>query len=240
VLRSLGRGAPTAGEWRGATLAGLPLVVLGMGGIAVSVARVPSGLVALVMASVPLWMALLDRLWGGRLSASEVLGVLVGAAGVLLVSVRGALGADRTGALVVVFAAACYALGCVLTRRLAQPKGLLAPAAQMLVGGVVLLIGSAAVSERASTPTAASVAALVYVTALGTLFAYSVLSDLLRNARPALATSYTYVNPVIALLLGATLGREPITASDVVGLVLVIAAVGLIALRSAARPGKIP
>src|SRR6185369_8061000 len=125
VLRLRGAPAPSRAEWRGATIAAMPLLVGGMGGAAIALGRVPSGLAALVFGSVPLWTSLFDCAFGGRLRRLEIVGLVVGLAGVLLVSLRGALRADPVGAAMIVAAAASYALGCVATRRLTLPKGTL-------------------------------------------------------------------------------------------------------------------
>jgi drug/metabolite transporter (DMT)-like permease len=245
ALRARGAPAPSARQWGAATLAALPLLGLGMGGVAVALTRVPSGLAALVFGSVPLWTSLLDRLWGGRLARAEIAGLALGFAGVALVSARGGLSADPAGAALLLASAMSYSLGCVLTRRLPLPPGTLGTAAQMLSGGALLLAASALRGERAGAPSAASVAALAYVIVLGSMVAYSAFGYLLRNARPALATSYAYVNPVVALALGAALGGERPTRADLCGLGLVLAAVALVArgatsAREARRPRPAP
>src|SRR5262249_28730266 len=163
-------------------------------GIAIAVQRAPSGLAALVFGSVPLWTTLFDRLfWGGRLVRAELAGIALGVAGVALVSCRGALESASTAALRPMTAAAAQAPGRVLTGRWPLPPGGLGPATQMLSGGVLLLGASAVLGERASSPPRASVLALAYVVVFGSMLVYSVLAYLLRNARPALATSHAYV-----------------------------------------------
>ncbi len=231
ALRARGACAPPARAWGAAALSSVPLLGMGMGGIAFAVQRMPSGLAALVFGSVPLWAALFDRLWGGRLARGEIAGLLVGAAGVAVVSLRGALRADPAVAAILLVAAAAHALGFVLTRRLPLPPGILGTATQILCGGVILLVASAARGERssASGPGAGSVLALGYLIVFGSMLVYSALGYLLRNARPALASSHAYVNPLVALVLGATLGGERFTLADVLGLGLVLAAVALVA-----------
>jgi drug/metabolite transporter (DMT)-like permease len=230
VLRARGVPAPTRDERRAVVLSAIPLLVTGMGAAAVGIKRVPSGLAALVFGSVPLWTSLIDWLWGGKLRRAEVVGLAVGFAGVALVSVRGGLAADPLGALILLGAAASYALGCVGTRRLGIPRGILGTAAQMLFGGVALLAGSVVRGEPFVAPTARSLGALVYLVVLGSLLAYVAFGYLLRTVRPALATSYAFVNPIVALALGAALAGERFTTADVLGLGLVLAAVSLVAL----------
>jgi drug/metabolite transporter (DMT)-like permease len=232
VLRLRGAAAPTWAELRAAALAAAPLMVFGMGGAAIALQRVPSGLAALVFASVPLWTSLFDWLCGGTMRRVEIAGLLLGLAGVLVVSTRGALAADPAGAMMIVAAAASYAFGCVATRRLTLPSGALGTAAQMIAGGAMLLLGSALRGERGAAPSGGALLALAYLVVFGSMLGYSALGYLLRNARPALATSYAYVNPIVALGLGVALAGERVTRADLLGLALVLAAVALVALGS--------
>jgi drug/metabolite transporter (DMT)-like permease len=234
-LRARGAERPSARAWGAAALSAVPLVVMGLGGIALAVQRMPSGLAALVFGSVPLWTALFDRFWGGRLSRTEVVGLILGALGVAVASLRGALRADPAVAAILLVAAAAHALGFVLTRRLRLPAGILGTATQMLAGGVLLLVVSVARGERAPMPGARSVVALGYVIVLGSMLVYSALGYLLRNARPALASSHAYVNPLVALGLGAAFGGERFTVADVASLCLVLVAVALVALGARGR-----
>jgi drug/metabolite transporter (DMT)-like permease len=238
VLRLRGAAKPTWTELRAAALAALPLIVFGMGGAAVALQRVPSGLAALVFGSVPLWTSLFDWLCGGKIRRLEIGGLVLGLAGVLVVSMRGALRADPLGAVMIVAAAASYSFGCVATRRLKLPAGVLGTAAQMTAGGVLLLVASVVRGERLVAPSGGSVAALAYLVVFGSMLAYSAFGYLLRNTRPALATSYAYVNPIVALALGAALAGERVTRADLAGLALVLGAVAMVALGSRAPGAK--
>jgi drug/metabolite transporter (DMT)-like permease len=189
-----------------------------------------------VFGSVPLWTSIFDALLGGKIRRVEIGGLVLGLAGVLVVSTRGALRADPIGAVMIVGAAASYSLGCVATRRMKLPRGVLGTAAQMTAGGAMLLVASAARGEPLVVPSGGSIAALAYLVVFGSMLAYSAFGYLLRNARPALATSYAYVNPIIALALGVALAGERVTRADLVGLALVLAAVALVALGS--RPSR--
>ncbi len=228
ALRLKGAPRPRRGEWVAAAVSALPLMGTGMGTAAVALVRVPSGLAALVFATVPLWTALFDRLAGGRLRRLEAAGLALGFAGVALVASRGALRVDPAGAALVVLAAASYALGCVATRRAPLAPGVMGTASQMLVGGAILAVASAALGEPLSVPSASSAWALAYLVVFGSLIAYSAFGWLLRNARASLATSHAYVNPVVALTLGAALGGEHFARADFAGLGLVLGAVALV------------
>lgn len=247
VLRVRGTRAPSAAEWRAVALSATPLLVFGMGGGAIGIKRVPSGLAALVFGSVPLWTSLFDRLLGGRLRRVEVLGLAVGFTGVLVVSLQGGLSADPTGAAILLGAAASYALGAVATRRSRLPAGLLGTAAQLLTGGILLLLISVVKGERLpATPAPRAIFALAYLVVLGTLVAYAAFGYLLRTVRPALATSYAFVNPIVALGVGAVLAGERFGTADLAGLALVLSAVGLMAwgarrgAGAAARAVEVP
>lgn len=241
VLRARGAKAPAAGEWRAVVLSATPLLVGGMGGGAIGIKRVPSGLAALVFGSVPLWTSLFDWLLGGRLRRVEVLGLAAGFAGVLVVSLRGGLSSDPAGAAILLGAAASYALGCVATRRLPIPRGLMGTAAQMLTGGILLTALALAKGDRLpEAPSARALGALVYLVVLGSLIAYAAFGWLMKNARPALATSYAFVNPVVALGVGAALGGERFGGADLAGLALVLGAVGLVAWGARTTAGERP
>jgi drug/metabolite transporter (DMT)-like permease len=237
ALRLRGARAPSARQWAVAAISAVPLLCLGMGGIALAVQRMPSGLAALVYGSVPLWTVIFDRLWGGRLARVEVAGIFVGAVGVALVSLRGGLRADTTTACILLVGAAGHALGFVLTRRLPIAGGPIGTASQMVSGGAILLLASLLAGEHAPAPSRACVLALAYVIVFGSMLCYSALGYVLRNARPALASSHSYVNPAVALVLGATLGDERFTRADVLGLGLVLGAVALVAMGARRRRG---
>jgi drug/metabolite transporter (DMT)-like permease len=229
-LRAWGVAPPDARAWRAALASALPLLVTGMGTAAVALQRVPSGVAALMFGTVPLWTAVFHRLHGGKLRKLEIAGLAIGFGGVALVASRGVLGADPAGAALVAFAAASYAFGCVMTRRAKLAPGVMGSASQMLAGGALLGVASLLRGEPLALPPARAVWAVGYLVVLGSLVAYSAFGWLLKNARPALATSYAYVNPVIALALGAALGGERFAPADYAGLVLVLAAVALVAL----------
>jgi drug/metabolite transporter (DMT)-like permease len=140
------------------------------------------------------------------------------------------------GALLLAFAAASYALGCVVTRHAPLAPGVMGTASQMLAGGAVLALASLARGEAIAPVPARAAWAVAYLVLFGSLLAYSAFGWVLKNARPALATSYAYVNPVIALALGVALGGEHFAGSDYAGLGLVLAAVALVALSHRTSP----
>jgi drug/metabolite transporter (DMT)-like permease len=257
IARALGAHAPTRKQLTRALISAVPLLVFGMGTASIAVKHVPSGLVALVFATVPIWTSLFGVAFGERPRAREVLGLALGVSGVALVASRGSLRADPTGLLLAGGAAASYALGCVATRRLPitsastssdDPRAAIAtaclgPSLQMSIGGLLLGPYAYMNGERLTVmPTTASLIALAYLTVFGSILAYTALGFLLQNTRPALATSYAYVNPPVALALGAMFGAERFRGEDFGGLALVLFGVVMIATSraqsaiSSARP----
>ncbi len=231
TLRARGATRPSRAAWRSAALAGGPMMIVGMGGAAVALERAPSGAAALLFGSVPLWTSLLDCLFGGKLKRLELAGLALGLVGVGLVSARGALRADPGVAALLLASALAYALGCVLRKRLALPAGPLGMAMMMLTAAPALLVAGTLRGETFA-PSTTGTLALVYLVIPGTLVGYSALSFLLEHARPALATSYAYVNPIVALILGSLLGGERFGAADLGALALVLVAVAVVALAA--------
>jgi len=238
-LRLRGAPRPSVREWAGAFAVGT-LLVAGNALVSVSEQWVSSGLAAVVIASMPLWAVLLAGLWGEWPSRREWTGLGVGLAGVALLQGGGELRSSPLGAALLVASTWSWALGSMWSRRLPLPGGPMASAAEMLGGGAAWLAASLAVGDRlAGVPAVRPLAAFVYLTVFGSLVAFSAYAFLLRRVRPALATSYAYVNPVVAVGLGALAG-EPVGARAVGALALILAGVGIVAARRvpAAEPAR--
>ena len=226
----------------GAWVVGLLLLVGGNGFVVLAERTVPSGLTALIIASVPLWIVLLRRLAGERVHLSTFAGVAVGFGGVaFLVIPRGASGeVDPVGLAMLLVATTSWALGTFLAPRLRLPRdGLLSTALQQLAGGVVLVLAGAAVGELAHLDASAysrdSLLALGYLVVFGSLVAFTAYSWLLQHAPVSLVATYAYVNPVVAVLLGAVFLAEPVTPSILLGAAIIVAAVAFIVSREGAR-----
>jgi drug/metabolite transporter (DMT)-like permease len=226
----------------GAAVVGLLLLVGGNGFVVLAERTVPSGLTALIIASVPLWIVIFRRIAGDRIHASSFIGVAVGFAGVaFLVVPRGSSGGvDAGGLALLLVATVSWAVGTFLAPRLAMPRdSLLSTGIQQLAGGIVLLVGGAAVGELSrlepATWSANSLLALAYLVAFGSLIAFTAYSWLLQHAPVSLVATYAYVNPVVAVLLGALVLAESITASIVFGAAIIVAAVAFIVTREGAR-----
>jgi drug/metabolite transporter (DMT)-like permease len=224
------RGVPDPGGtgWRAGALVGLFLCAAN-GLVTVAEQWVSSSVAAVVVSSLPLWTVLAAGLWREWPSRAEVGGILLGLAGVLLLQSGGELRAAPLGAFLLVAATWCWALGSMWSRRLPMPQGLMASATEMLAGGAALLLAGALRGERlVAAPGAPAVAAWLYLTVFGSLVAFSAYNHLLRRVRPALATSYAYVNPAVAVALGAAVG-EPVGWRAVAALALILGGVGVVA-----------
>jgi drug/metabolite transporter (DMT)-like permease len=232
-------------QWLSAFLVGAALLFVGNGGVILAERTVPSGVVALVIATVPLWIALIDRLgFGQRLQPLVVVGLAVGFGGVaLLLGLPGPGRIDPGGGLIALVAPIFWATGSVYSRRLALPaRPLVATAMQMLCGAALFLVVGVAAGElgqvhleRVST---SSVLALVYLIVFGSLVGYTAYTWLLRVAPLSLVSTYAFVNPVVAVALGWVILGEPITVRTLVAGAVIIAAVALMVIARA-RPAAL-
>jgi len=225
----------------GAAIVGLLLLVGGNGFVVLAERTVPSGLTALIIASVPLWIVVFRRFAGDRIHPSTFVGVAVGFTGVaLLVVGRGSGGADPTGLGLLLVATVSWALGTFLSPRLRLPRdGLLSTGIQQLAGGIILVVLAAALGELShlepATWSTGSLLAMGYLVVFGSLLAFTAYGWLLQHAPVSLVATYAYVNPVVAVLLGFVVLAEPITPSIVAGAAIIIAAVAFIVTREGAR-----
>jgi drug/metabolite transporter (DMT)-like permease len=240
---------PRKRQWAAATIAGGLLLMGGNGGVSWAEQHIPIGVTALVIATVPLWMVVLGRLgFGDRITLREVIGVLVGFAGlVLLVGVRGSDGRalDLAGVGVALVAAVSWATGSLYSRRAPLPRRpLVSTAMQMMAGGALLLVAAGATGEfgdlRVAHISAASWAGLAYLIVFGSWVAFSAYVWLLKNARISLVSTYAYVNPVVAVFLGwAVLGEDVTWVTLLAGAVIVVA-VALIVSAQARKSAPNP
>src|SRR5256714_8410758 len=230
-LRARGTPSPTRAQWVGSALVGLLLLVGGNGGVVFAEQWVASGLAALGLAAIPLWTALFVGFWGRWPTRIEWLGLGVGFVGVILLNLGNGMWTNPLGAIALLLAAISWALGSAWSRHISLPPGLMSSAAQMLVGGCVLLVLSLGLRER--TPNLAvgqSLWAIAFLIIFGSLVAFSAYGYLLRHVRPALATSYAYVNPMVAVGLGVLLAGERLTPIELVAIAVTLTGVGLVSL----------
>jgi drug/metabolite transporter (DMT)-like permease len=212
------RGAPmpSARQWRNALVVGTLMLGGGMGLTASAEQHIGSGLIAAFIAVVPMMVCGWGLLFGQRPNRLELAGMVVGIAGVMLL-VRGAsFAAAPVGLACIAGATLAWSLGSVLsTTRLPLAAGPTGFASEMLCGGAVLMLISLVLGEQFTwPPTPLAAAAWVYLVVFGSLIAFSAYLYLLAHASPAMATSYAFVNPLIALLLGVLLGAEAVTRGE--------------------------
>jgi drug/metabolite transporter (DMT)-like permease len=226
-----GAARPTRRHWIAAFVLGAGFLLIGNGGVAWAETRVDSGVVALVVAVVPLWLALLDR---QRLSWRALVGLALGFGGVALLVGPG-VGSFSWPALVVVFTSFGWSAATVYSRSAPQAAPLLFAAMQMLAGGVLLLVAGTLRGElgHLQRPTLSSVEALAYLILVGSLIGFTAYTWLVRNARMSLIGTYAFVNPVVAVLLGWGFNNETLSLRTVVAGAVIVAGVALIVLAPA-------
>jgi len=233
-----GRPLPTLVEWRNAAIIGTLLLVSGMGFTAYSEVTVASGLVVAFIAIIPILVTAMNLPFGVRPTRMELVGMLVGVAGVLMLVRGDAFTASRAGLAAITIACVSWSLGSVLSqRRFPLAPGAMGFASEMICGSVVLLLLSAAIGERPSWPPQPLAAwSWVYLIVFGSLLAFNAYMVLLSRVSAALASSYTFVNPVIALALGIWFGGETVTAFEWAAAAVITAGVVLLVIgRRAAR-----
>jgi drug/metabolite transporter (DMT)-like permease len=237
LRRCRGDPRPEAVEWRSAAIIGIFLLVGGNGGVAWAEQFVTSSLAALLVATVPLWMVLIDtfRPTGKRPGLVAVVGILIGFVGVLLLIGSTASGADTAnlpGAAALIFASLSWATGSIYGKSAKLPASqLLGTGMGMLAGGVALMLLAIVRGEWSGFELAAvsrrSALAVVYLTVIGSI-AFVAYVWLLRVAPTPLVATYAYVNPLVAVLLGYFLAQEPMTVRTLLAATLVIGSVVLV------------
>ncbi len=237
VKRFLGEPNPTRYQWLGATIVGILLPAMGNGTVCYVQQTVSSGVAALAIATVPIWMAIFSSFWGHKIRGREWLGVAIGFVGIAMLNFGGSLHGQLSSAFLLVFAASTWSFGSVWGKYLSMPAGLMAPACQMLTGGIALLIFSTLQGEQ--YPGAISLkswVAMLFLIVLGSLVAYSAYQYLLKTVRPLVASSNTFVNPIVAFAVGIWLANEYVTTIEYAALAVIL--VGVFLVLSASGDNK--
>jgi drug/metabolite transporter (DMT)-like permease len=239
-----GGARPGAKAWLACAVVGLLLLFAGNGGVTVAETRLPSGVAALLVATVPLWMIVfawpVER---QRVTARSAAGLVIGLGGVAILVGASLSGGGLSGVFIVLGASAAWGFGSVLSHRLPVPgSALLAAAIEMLAGGVVLLAVAAATGEfgRAhwsAVPVTAWIA-LAYLIGPGSILAFTAYGYALSHLPTATVSTYAYVNPVVAVLAGIVFLGEQFTWREGVGAALVLASVVII-LNRPHRPSTV-
>lgn len=245
-----GAAKPEFVHWRSAAIIGGLLLLGGNGLLSWAEQRVPSGVSALIIGSVPLWMVLLEWLWhsGPRPTVGIVSGLIAGFVGLGFLVAPGKLGegtqVDRYGAGALLLAAFLWATGSLYSRRARLPSSqLTATAMEMIAGGALLLLAGGAFGEwthfAPAGVTRHSLIAWVYLTTFGSLVGFTAYVWLLKVTSPARASTYAYVNPVVAVFLGWALADEQITPRTLCAAAAIILAVVIIVTQSAEAPSEV-
>lgn len=230
---------PSLREWLRVLPIGALLFVGGNGFVVIAELSVSSGGAAVVCATMPLWVGVLGFMSGERPTHREWLSLLLGFAGVLVLMGGPTLAGEPLHIALIIAAPVSWSLGSILARRLpatpATKDPFMLPAMQMLTGGAALALVAALRGERLALDASPEAwAALAYLCVFGSIIGFTAYSWLLRNARPVIATSYAYVNPPLAVAMGAVLYGESLGWSTVVANVMIVVAV-MLALRKPAH-----
>ncbi|MFE8602806.1 drug/metabolite exporter YedA [Archangium violaceum] len=229
VLRVRGYANPSAREWGAGALIGTLLLVMGNGSVVFAQQYVPSGVAALVVGSVPLWAALFGGLFGQWPGRAERWGLAIGFCGLILLNLGSDMSGNAWAAFALLLGPITWAFGSIWSRKLPMAQGLMSTATQMLTGGALFLLVSFLSGERlTAVPEPRALSAFVYLVFFGSLVAFSAYGYLLRNARPALATSYAYVNPMVAVLLGTFFAGESLSTWGMLAMGAILGSVVLL------------
>ncbi|MFO0695025.1 MAG: EamA family transporter [Polyangiales bacterium] len=235
-LRARGVPAPSLVEWRTGAITAFFLLLGGNGVVSLNARALPSGIVALLIATTPLFMVLLPWLARGpRPRGRTILAIGLGLLGVAALarpgSTEGSL--PLANVLAIVFASASWSVGSLVSKRLpAAGSPMMATAQQMTAGGVLLFVASALRGELGRVDPSAfsteSLVAFAYLTIVGSITGFGAYVWLLRNTSPAVATSYAYVNPLVALVLGHLIAHEPLGPRTGLAAALIVGSVVLL------------
>ena len=236
---------PGLAQWRAAAIVGGALLLGGNGMVVVAEKRVPSGIAALLIATVPIWMAVIDRVvFRSRLPRAALLGLVVGFGGVgLLVGHSGEGRVDPLGAFLLIAASLSWAAGSLYSRVAPLPsRPLVSTAMEMICGGVLLgvvgLVGGEAGRADLGAVSRSSAFALLYLIVVGSWVGFTAYIWLLATAPTSLVSTYAYVNPAVAVFLGWAILDEPISAWTVVATGVIIVGVALIVTAVGRRPAS--
>jgi drug/metabolite transporter (DMT)-like permease len=234
IARWQGQAWPTAAQWRASALIGSLMAFAAMALVVLAQkAGIGSGLMATVVTTMPMWLALWTR-WGGeRVPLTSWIGLVLGAAGALLLALEGDFSTTLLGSLCAFGAPLAWSLGSYASRRLNLPPPAMASAAQWLLGGLLGLVVAWLWEPGARTfawqqVSLASVLAWLYLVVMGTMVTLNAYLWLLKNTSAALAGSYSFVNPVVALCVGVLLGGEQLTGWVFVAMPVILLALALI------------
>ena len=234
VLRARGAAWPTRGQWFNLAVLAVLLTVIANAFVNLAEQTVSSGLVSIGVAAMPIWAGLFSALRGQHPSRGEWMGLLLGFAGIVWLNAGTEITGSLVGALAVLIAPIAWSWGSIWSRGRDLPEPFVSAAWQMILGSIGAAIVGLALGERLQwPPTAAPTLAMFYLVIAGSILGFTAYIWLLHHVRPALATSYAYVNPPIAVLIGVLLGGETINAHGIGAMAVILSAVLIITLSKA-------
>jgi drug/metabolite transporter (DMT)-like permease len=242
-----GERAPSLREWRSASLLGLVIFVFDYGLLFWAEQRVPSGIAAVMLATIPVFMALSEIIFlrTQQLTVRLALALLIGLGGVGVLMSRalnlGDAPIDKWGAVALIFASISWSIASVLARKLPLPSSkVMSSGAQMLTGGILLTVAAGAFGEfRNFHPGAVSREvwfALLYLIVAGSIIGFTAYVWLIHHESPTKVGTYAYVNPIVAVLVGYFLGGEALSARTILGTVFILISVVVITTTPAKKP----
>jgi drug/metabolite transporter (DMT)-like permease len=248
-MRGAGTPSPTLREWRDATVLGTLMFLIDYACLFWAEQRVPSGVAAVILAMIPVCITLLEILFlrTQRLSVRLALGLAVGIIGVVVLTnpwaSSGEASINRGGVIALLVSCCGWSIGTIVTQRLTLPASKpMSAAAQMLSGGIQLLVLAAVTGEfthfRAQNISASAWLSLVYLIIAGSIIGYTAYVWLLHYESPTRVGTYAYVNPIVAVILGATLGGEVMGRRTIAGAALIV--ISVIAITTIKRKQSNP
>lgn len=229
---------PKAGQWKSLIVLALIMTVLSNAFVNVAEQTVSSGVVAIGVAAMPLWAGLFSAMRGYHPSRMEWSGLIIGFLGVIWLNLGSELRVSTIGLLCVLAAPLGWAWGSMWSKGRDLPDSLALSAWQMAIGSVMSLTIGFVIGERFThVPSMEGTMAMLYLALFGSIIAYSAFVWLVKHVRPALATSYAYVNPPIALLLGVLFLNEPMNSHTLVAMTLILISIGIVTLGKRLHSG---
>ena len=236
VLRMRGAAPPTSKQWRTLVVLSIFMVLLSNGLVNLAETEVGSGMAAIAVASMPLFAGVFAMLRGRHPTRSEWVGLVIGFGGVVWLNAGSNLSTSTLGLVCLTIAPIAWAWGSIWSRDLDLPTPFMAASGQMIAGSGWMLLAALVTGERMTAmPTLEATAALLWLVVAGSIFGFTAYIWLLHHVRPALATSYAYVNPPIAVLFGAVIAGEVFTTHDLGAMAVILAGVAIITVAKARR-----
>lgn len=216
-----------------AVLIGCMTLGAGTSSVAFAEQYVSTGLTALAVAAVPLWAAIFAAFMMKRPSNWEWVGLLIGFSGVILLNLESSFQAEPIAAIALIIGPASWSFASILSKRISMPSGWMSIAVQMLGAAVLMSILALLTGEQVGEVTLNPVLAILYLATFGSMIGFSAYMYLLGRVRPALATSYAYVNPVVAIVLGILFVSETISSMGVVSMAIILTGVVIVVMAKA-------